>query len=119
MPQRRHFRRGISFQDVTGPVAERFRAELGDGRFEQVDSPLQRVDRAGVQADFEVFLVNPVVNRCDVAGGHGGEVSFPAFRERDSRLVAPLFLMRRKVAKKRGVIIDASTALKLFDHKSE
>jgi len=58
---------------------KRIEAKFTDRRLKQDDPPLKRLEGARVQAKLEVFLVDPVVDGSDVAGGHGGQVSFPAF----------------------------------------
>lgn len=64
-PHPRHLRGTISSKLVGTRVSEGFDAELADGGFEDDDPLLQCGDRAGVQAELEVFFVDPVVDRCD------------------------------------------------------
>jgi hypothetical protein len=58
--------------------AERCHPQLSDRGLKLKYPLLQRRDRARVQAQLEVFLVDAVVERSDVAGGHDGVFPFPA-----------------------------------------
>ena len=61
--------RGARFSIST----ERLKPQLPDSSLKLENARLQRADGARVQAQLEMFFVDPVVEGGDVAGGHDGE----------------------------------------------